>query len=303
MGSEERSTGSKLKQWLESQDLNSLTPRMIKGFFLDALLDNQSLKAALSDIAENRHFHAAICGDAALRKIHLSAVKSYIKATYSKKICIELSEILTEGVELLTAKNEDQSSIGSELEKTEFDARFHQSQLWNDEKQLEIPATTSSARPAEADTCTDELTAKFTAALDSPEFAAASYDIEAMQKKLQDGSFDFDDFAQQMKLISAMGDLRELMNSIPGMERIEDKALLEGEKQLKKIMDMIDAMTFEERRTPELLAESEERRKRISESSQHTEEDVKKVVTDFMQMREFMQATTNNQSLYSGFSP
>ena len=61
---------------------------------------------------------------------------------------------------------------------------------------------------------------------------------QAMQQKLQEASFDFSDFVQQMRLIKRMGSLGGLMKLIPGMNKIDDGMLKQGEEQLKKIGGM-----------------------------------------------------------------
>jgi signal recognition particle subunit SRP54 len=114
-------------------------------------------------------------------------------------------------------------------------------------------------------------------------------DVEKMQRKLQEASFDFSDFVQQMRLIKRMGSLGGLMKLIPGMNKIDDGMLRQGETQLKRIEAMIGSMTEAERRQPELLAAQPSRRRRIAAGSGHTPADVDKVLADFQKMRGFMQ--------------
>ena len=69
-------------------------------------------------------------------------------------------------------------------------------------------------------------------------------DAEAMQKKLQEATFDFNDFVKQMRLIKRMGSLGGLIKLIPGMNKIDDGMIKDGEDQLKKIESMISSMTL-----------------------------------------------------------
>jgi signal recognition particle subunit SRP54 len=117
-------------------------------------------------------------------------------------------------------------------------------------------------------------------------------DVEKMQRKLQEASFDFSDFVQQMRLIKRMGSLGGLMKLIPGMNKIDDGMLKQGETQLKRIESMIGSMTEAERRQPELLAAQPSRRRRIATGSGHSPADVDKVLADFQKMRGFMQQMT-----------
>jgi signal recognition particle subunit SRP54 len=114
-------------------------------------------------------------------------------------------------------------------------------------------------------------------------------DVEKMQKKLQEASFDFSDFLQQMRLIKRMGSLGGLMKMIPGMNKIDDGMLKQGEDQLKRVEAMIGSMTESERCQPELLASQPSRRRRIAAGSGHQPADVDKVLADFQKMRGFMQ--------------
>ena len=117
-------------------------------------------------------------------------------------------------------------------------------------------------------------------------------DVERMQRKLQEASFDFSDFVQQMRLIKRMGSLGGLMKMIPGMNKIDDGMLKQGEQQLKRIEAMIGSMTQAEREDPDLLAASPSRRRRIAGGSGHSPADVDKVLADFQKMRGFMQQMT-----------
>ncbi len=114
-------------------------------------------------------------------------------------------------------------------------------------------------------------------------------DVEKMQKKLQEATFDFSDFVKQMRLIKRMGSLGGLMKMIPGMNKIDDGMLKQGEQQLKRIEAMIGSMTQQERENPDLLAGHPSRRRRIAAGSGHQPADVDKVLADFQKMRGFMQ--------------
>lgn len=117
-------------------------------------------------------------------------------------------------------------------------------------------------------------------------------DVARMQQKLQEASFDFSDFLQQMRMIRRMGSLGGLIKLIPGMNKIDDGMLKQGEVQLKKIEAMIGSMTEVERQQPELLASQPSRRRRIASGCGHSSAEVDKVLADFQKMRGFMQQMT-----------
>ena len=117
-------------------------------------------------------------------------------------------------------------------------------------------------------------------------------DVERMQQKLQEASFDFSDFVQQMRMIKRMGSLGGLIKLIPGMNKLDDGMLKQGEAQLKRIEAMIGSMTEAERKQPQLLAAQPSRRRRIAAGSGHSPAEVDKVLADFQKMRGFMQQMT-----------
>ncbi len=66
-------------------------------------------------------------------------------------------------------------------------------------------------------------------------------------------------------------------------------SLKQGETQLKRCEAMINSMTTQERRDPDLLSSSPSRRRRIASGSGYRESDVSKLVADFQKMRSLMQ--------------
>lgn len=120
-------------------------------------------------------------------------------------------------------------------------------------------------------------------------------DVEKMQKKILAAQFDFTDFLKQMRLMKNMGSLTGVLKLIPGMNKLTDDQLEKGETQLKRCEAMINSMTPEERRNPDLLASSPSRRRRVAKGSGYQEKDVSKLVTDFTRMRAMMQQMGQGQ--------
>src|SRR6476469_2699317 len=114
-------------------------------------------------------------------------------------------------------------------------------------------------------------------------------DAEKMQEKMLTAKFDFTDFLKQTRLLKNMGSLGGIMKMIPGMNKLSDEQMRQGEVQLKRTEAMINSMTVEERRNPELLASSPSRRRRIGKGAGYAENDVTKLVSDFQKMRTTMQ--------------
>jgi signal recognition particle subunit SRP54 len=114
-------------------------------------------------------------------------------------------------------------------------------------------------------------------------------DAEKMQEKILSAKFDFTDFLKQLRMLKNMGSLGGFIKMIPGMNKISDDQLKQGETQLKRCEAMINSMTRQERHDPDLLASSPSRRRRIASGSGYRESDVTKLVGDFQKMRSLMQ--------------
>jgi signal recognition particle subunit SRP54 len=114
-------------------------------------------------------------------------------------------------------------------------------------------------------------------------------DAEKMQEKILAAKFDFTDFLKQLRLLKNMGSLGGILKLIPGMNKLSTDQLQQGETQLKRCEAMINSMTQEERKNPDLLASSPSRRRRIAGGSGYKEADVSKLVSDFQKMRSLMQ--------------
>lgn len=106
------------------------------------------------------------------------------------------------------------------------------------------------------------------------------------QKKLQEGKFDLEDFLTAMHQLKRMGPLRQVMEMLPGMNKLtsmpEMEEALEGD-QLKYVEAIILSMTKQERRNPDVINGS--RRKRISRGSGTTVQEVNQLLEQFNQMR------------------
>ena len=115
-------------------------------------------------------------------------------------------------------------------------------------------------------------------------------DAEKLQTKILEAKFDFDDFLKQTRLMKNMGSLGGIMKMIPGMAgKISDDQLQQGETQLRRVEAMINSMTKEERKNPELLSGSPSRRRRIARGAGYQDKEVSKLVSDFQKMRTMMQ--------------
>ncbi len=112
-------------------------------------------------------------------------------------------------------------------------------------------------------------------------------EAEADARKMLSGQFTFDDFLKQLEMIQKMGSLKDLIGKLPffGDMQIPDDALDDGE--LTRVKAMIQSMTNQERREPDLLS-SLGRVRRIARGSGHSEQDVRDVYERFGMARDMM---------------
>ncbi|MBX2999784.1 MAG: signal recognition particle protein [Caldilineaceae bacterium] len=112
-------------------------------------------------------------------------------------------------------------------------------------------------------------------------------DAAAMEAKLAEGDFDFEDFLDQLRQIKKLGSVTDLLKMIPGMNQMaKDVDPMEATKNLKRVEAVINSMTIYERQNPDILNGS--RRRRIALGSGTTVQDVNQLVKQFREMRKMM---------------
>src|SRR5579872_966544 len=114
-------------------------------------------------------------------------------------------------------------------------------------------------------------------------------DAKRLEKKMRTATFDLEDFLQQMRQVRKMGPLTQLLDMLPGFNKIagmpEVNQALQGD-QMKHIEALILSMTPKERERPEIINGS--RKRRIARGSGQTVQDVNQLLKSFEQMRQMM---------------
>lgn len=118
-------------------------------------------------------------------------------------------------------------------------------------------------------------------------------------KKLAKNQFNFEDFLDQLHELKKMGPLENLLNMIPGLPS-GGKLPEVDEKELVKIEAIINSMTREERKHPEIINAS--RRKRIARGSGTEISDVNRLIGQFKKMKKTMKKFKKMKNLKSGIS-
>lgn len=112
-------------------------------------------------------------------------------------------------------------------------------------------------------------------------------EAKRMTERLMRAEFNFEDFLKQMKQLRNMGPLDHILDMMPGFGAMRKKLDLQvDESQLKHLEAMIQSMTLEERRNPDLISSS--RRKRIAAGSGKKVHDVNELLKQFRQMKKMM---------------
>ena len=124
--------------------------------------------------------------------------------------------------------------------------------------------------------------------IDKAQEAIDEKEAAELEAKIKSQSFDLDDFLGQLKQIKKLGSFSQILGMIPGV----DKKLLdtvdteENEKKLKHIEAIIQSMTMEERRKPQIIGAN--RKIRIAKGSGTRVQDVNQLLKQFEQMRKMM---------------
>jgi len=110
-------------------------------------------------------------------------------------------------------------------------------------------------------------------------------ELQKQQAKLEKGNFTLDDFRKQFEMMAQMGGMKDLMSQMPGMSDM----IPEGEDPevaVKRIQGMIDSMTKDERRNPDII--DIPRRRRIAAGSGTEPHEIKQFLNQFDQVRTLM---------------
>jgi signal recognition particle subunit SRP54 len=106
-----------------------------------------------------------------------------------------------------------------------------------------------------------------------------------LEKKIRKNQFDFEDFKTQLAQIKKMGNLKDLLGMIPGVGK-QVKDLDINDDAFKGIEAIINSMTLEERRNPDIINPS--RKARIAKGAGKDVAEVNQFIKQFDQMKQMM---------------
>jgi signal recognition particle subunit SRP54 len=117
-------------------------------------------------------------------------------------------------------------------------------------------------------------------------------EAEKLARKMAKGTFDLQDFSNQLKQITKMGSISSIIGMLPGAGKL--KAQLSDDKIDPKLIGrqtaIISSMTMKERRTPDIIKAS--RKKRIAAGAGVSVQDVNRLLKQFDDMSTMMKRMT-----------
>lgn len=112
-------------------------------------------------------------------------------------------------------------------------------------------------------------------------------EAKRLQKKMARNKFDYNDFLEQIGQIKKMGNLKDIVGMIPGLNKAT-KDLDINDDAFKGIEAMIYSMTPKERLNPDLVNNSQSRRNRIAKGSGQPVQEINRMIKQFEQTRKMM---------------
>lgn len=119
-------------------------------------------------------------------------------------------------------------------------------------------------------------------------------EAERLERKIKKNKFDFNDFLGQLQQIKKMGDIKSLMNMIPGMSKLTKEIDID-DKAFSKVEAIIQSMTPKERANPDLLNMS--RKKRLALGSGKNLHEINMFIKQFDNMRKMMHMMSKGKGM------
>lgn len=115
---------------------------------------------------------------------------------------------------------------------------------------------------------------------------------EKTSRRIQQGQFDLNDMLSLMKQMNKLGPLKKILMMLPNMPKMDDDQLDAAQAMLKKTEVIINSMTRQERKKPEIIKTS--RKIRIAKGAGVQPNEVTKLVESFDTMKKQMLTMSRN---------
>jgi signal recognition particle subunit SRP54 len=117
---------------------------------------------------------------------------------------------------------------------------------------------------------------------------------EEMERKLRRAEFTLEDFRDQLRQLKKMGPLDQVLGMIPGVAQ-EVRGAEVDERKLTRLEAIINSMTPQERRRPDVL--NGKRRKRIARGSGTSVQEINQLLRQHADMRRMMKAMRGGKAM------
>ncbi len=118
---------------------------------------------------------------------------------------------------------------------------------------------------------------------------------QALQKKVSSNTLTLEDFRDQIQQVNKLGSLDQIIDMLPGSQKIKNMmGSAEGgnaalpEKEMKRVVAIIDSMTVKERRDHTIL--NGNRKKRIAKGSGTSVPEINRLIKQFLDARRMMKS-------------
>jgi signal recognition particle subunit SRP54 len=112
-------------------------------------------------------------------------------------------------------------------------------------------------------------------------------EAERLAKKVTSGkSFDFNDLKSQLEQVKKLGGMESMMDKLPAQLARKAVNLKQADQDVRRQIAIIDSMTAQERRRPDVIDGS--RRRRIARGAGVQVQDVNRLQKQFLEMQRMM---------------
>jgi signal recognition particle protein len=111
-----------------------------------------------------------------------------------------------------------------------------------------------------------------------------------LAQRMKENKFDLNDLMDMMGQVKQMGSFSQIVDMMPGGNKVSKEETQHGEKQFRQMEVIIQSMTKREREKPDIINPS--RKRRIAAGSGTRVEDVNRLLNQYKQMQKMMKQMT-----------
>lgn len=112
-----------------------------------------------------------------------------------------------------------------------------------------------------------------------------------LEKRMRSQEFNLEDFMQQLQQVKKMGPIKDILGMMPGAGKLNLDEVDIDDNATKHVEAIIQSMTVEERKNPDILNGS--RKKRIARGCGRSIQEINKLLKQFEEMKKMMKTFTD----------